>query len=112
LIAPTARLEWSCDTQIDTEGLVGSHVVNFYLGGYDKANPENSKKSKENYVGSAAIFSSSHIMGSGSGSLRNITVPLTTKLVEKHVALRPDKSVPKLADQLYWTLEKVSLLAT
>lgn len=37
----------------------------------------------------------------------NYTVPLTPALIEEHVQLKPEETVPKLRQQLYWTLERV-----
>lgn len=38
----------------------------------------------------------------------NITVPLTSALVEKNVALRPEDAIPALAGELHWAVERVS----
>jgi hypothetical protein len=97
-------VEWSANVQVDTQQLSGSHLINFYIGGYDKTNPENSQKTPKNLVGSAAVFGGT---SESSGFPLNISVPLTHKLVEKNIPLRPEDTLPELSEQLWWSVEKV-----
>ena len=37
----------------------------------------------------------------------NYTVPLTPALIKEHIQLKPEETVPRLRERLYWTLERV-----
>jgi hypothetical protein len=81
--------------------LAGSHRILIYVGPYDASNPDTN-----NLAGVAAIFTGPERMPEKNRQL-NITVPLTSALLDKNVALRPEEAVPALTGELNWAVEKV-----
>ena len=88
----------------------GSYLINVYLndGGSENITTNGSipqSGSTNNLVGVAPIFSK--VEPSGESNVMNYTVPLTPALIEEHIQLKPEETVPRLRKQLYWTLERV-----
>ncbi|KAI9702460.1 MAG: hypothetical protein M1836_000940 [Candelina mexicana] len=106
--APTARLEWSAHVLVDSNDVNGTHRVLFYIGNSNNSNSSLSDnyRSDDSLVGVAGIFTGTTPMEMGNTML-NLTVPLTSDLVKKNIALRPNDTVPELASRLYWVVEKV-----
>ncbi|KAI9790069.1 MAG: hypothetical protein M1816_005539 [Peltula sp. TS41687] len=98
---PSARREWSANVLVDSEELSGSHRILIYVGPYDENNP-----SSNNLAGVAAIFTGPEKMPEANRQL-NITVPLTTALLDKAISLRPEDAVPALTGELHWAVERV-----
>ena len=91
---------------VDSEELAGSHRILLYIGPYDKSNPDGYQQNTDNLVGVAPIFTGLNPLPSPNRYL-NITIPLTTGLIEKNITLRPEDVVPTLAQQFHWVVEKV-----
>lgn len=89
----------------DSEEIPGSQKILLYLGDYKRNQTQNYQK--DDLAGSAAVFSGQGSKNSPNRYL-NISVPLTPALVDKNYGLRPQDVVPKLVDQLHWTVQQVS----
>lgn len=77
----------------DPRDFSGSHRINFFLGSSNEA------------IARANIFKDTNDKPT-SGKQINITVPITSSLVDKQVSLQPEEAVPTLKD-LRWTVVKV-----
>ncbi|KAI9791860.1 MAG: hypothetical protein M1816_003405 [Peltula sp. TS41687] len=90
---PEARREWSINVLATPSDFVGSHIIRFFLG------------TSTDQIAQANIFRDTNNQAVGGKDL-NITVPITSTLVDEGVSLQPEQAVPSLKD-LRWTVEKV-----
>lgn len=89
----------------DSEEIPGSQKILLYLGNYQQNQTHGYQK--DDLAGSAGVFSG-HSPKNSPNRYLNISVPLTPALVDKKYDLRPQDVVPKLVDQLHWTVQQVS----
>lgn len=94
---PTARLEWAVNCQVLSTELTGSHRIRFFIG---------AEQSNDNLAGVAAIFANPTTPLSTPNDQINASIPLTATLLEKHVGLNPNQTVPYLQAQLNWVVER------
>ena len=77
--------------------MTGSHRIRFFIGG---------PKTNDNFAGVAAIFANPSTPISTPNNQINASVPLTSTLVDKDIALDPNNTIPVLKDQLNWVVER------
>lgn len=75
-----------------TTEVAGSHRVRLFLG--------------NDLVGVAAVFSNPSTPLSTPNNQINASIPLTPALVEKNVGLNPEQTIPVLANELRWVVER------
>jgi tyrosinase len=89
---PAARREWSINVLADRSDFTGSHRITFFLGSSDKP------------IGQAGIFRDATNKPASNKKL-NITVPVTSALIDEQVSLQPEITVPALKG-LRWVIER------
>ncbi|KAI9805502.1 MAG: hypothetical protein M1825_000753 [Sarcosagium campestre] len=97
---PSARREWAVNVISDSDQIPGSYKVLIYI--------KNNQTDTNDLAGSAAVFSGASEVPT-TNSIRNVTVPLTQFLIDQNYTLNPRDVVPKLVNQLSWSVERVGL---